>query len=291
MPFALLGVVAAAVCSGTATVLQARAARREPAVDGLHAGLLVRLLRQRLYLLALALMVAGFGLSFLALRTLPLFVVQAGRASSLAVTALLAVLVLRARLTRREVAAVVAVVTGVVLLASAAGTDRSDAVPDATRFGLLGGLVVVAALAAAATRIRPPDRAGLVLGALAGLSFAVLALGARVLRGFEPLVLLADPAAWAVGGGGLLGLLLTAMALQRTSVVGATAPMVATETVVGAALGMVLCGDRPAPGAGLVSAVGFGLVLLGALSLARFGAVGGVDASEVPPVPATEVRP
>src|SRR5665648_199937 len=73
-------------------------------------------------------------LSFYALRTLPLFVVEAGRASGLAVTAVLAVLVLRARLSRVEI------------------------------------------------------------GALAGLSFAILALGARVLRGYAPQVLLADPA-------------------------------------------------------------------------------------------------
>lgn len=272
MSFALLGVLAAALCSGIATVLQARAARSEPAGAGLDAGLLIRLLRHPAYLLALALVVAGFALSFLALRTLPLFVVEAGRASSLAVTALLAVLLLRARLSRVEVGAVVLVVGGVVLLGSAAGLARSDAVPGGTRIGLLLALAAVGAAAAAATRIRPVERAGLVLGTLAGASFAILALGARIVRGFAPAVLLGDPAAWAIAGGGTLGLLLAAMALQRTSVVGATAPMVATETVLGASLGMLLCGDRPAPGGTLASVAGFALVLAGALSLTRFGA-------------------
>jgi len=110
------------------------------------------------------------------------------------------------------------------------------------------------------------------IGALAGLSFAILALGARVLRGYAPQVLLADPAAWAMGGAGILGLLLAAMALQRASVVGAIAPMVGIETAVGAALGMVLCGDRPAQGGAAVSIFGFVLVLAGALSLTRFAA-------------------
>ncbi len=272
MSLALLAVAAAAVCSGTANVLQARAAQSEPARAGLDATLLVRLLRRPGYLLALGLVVAGFALSFLALRTLPLFVVQAGRASSLAVTALLAVLLLRARLSRVEIGAVVAVISGVVLLAASAGTHRSDVVLIGTRVGLLVALFAVAAAAAAATRIKPASRAGLTLGVLAGLSFAILALGARGLRGYAPEVLLADPAAWAMGGGGILGLLLAAMALQRTSVVGATAPMVGTETVVGAALGMVLCGDRPAPGATTISVLGFALVLAGALSLTRFAA-------------------
>jgi hypothetical protein len=83
-----------------------------------------------------------------------------------------------------------------------------------------------------------------------------------------------------MGLAGLLGLLLTATALQRAPVVTATAAMVATETVVGSVLGMVLCGDRPAPGGGELAVAGFTLVLAGALSLTRFGA------PEPEPVPA-----
>ena len=272
MSLALLGVAAAAICSGTANVLQAGAARSEPVRAGLDTTLLVRLVRRPRYVLALGLVAAGFALSFYALRTLPLFVVQAGRASALAVTAVLAVLVLRARLSRVEIGAVAAVVGGVVLVAAGAGTQRSVLVPLVTRFGLLVVVLTVAGVAAAATRIQPAARAGLVLGALAGLSFAILALGARVLRGYAPQVLLADPAAWAMGGAGILGLLLAAMALQRASVVGAIAPMVGVETAVGAVLGMVLCGDRPAQGGAAVSIFGFVLVLAGALSLTRFAA-------------------
>lgn len=272
MSLALVGVVAAALCSGAATVLQARAAQREPIRAGLDPGLFGRLLRQPQYALALVLVAAGFALSFFALRTLPLFVVQAGRASSLAVAAVLAVALLRVRLRRLEVGAVVAVVAGVILLGAAAGAARSDAVPAGTRVELLAALLMVVAAAGAATRLRSTNRQGLVLGTLAGVSFAILALGARILRGFEPASLLGDPAAWAIGGGGAVGLLLAAMALQRTTVVGATAPMVATETVLGAALGMVLCGDRPAPGGTLTATIGFALVLAGALSLTRFAA-------------------
>ena len=286
MSFAMSAVLAAAACSGAATVLQARAAQREPARRGLDATLLVRLVRRPGYVIALALVAAGFALSLYALRTLPLFVVQAGRASSLAVTALLAVLLLRARLSRWEVGAVIAVVAGVVLLGAAAGAGGSGAVPAGTRLGLLVALIVVAAAGGAATKIRSIASSGLVLGALAGASFAILALGARILRGFEPATLVVDPAAWAIGVGGALGLLLAAMALQRASVVSATAPMVATETVLGAALGMALCGDRPVPGSAFAAALGFTLVLAGALSLARFSALDRVTAaSESLPAP------
>jgi drug/metabolite transporter (DMT)-like permease len=269
---ALAGVIAAALCSGAAAVLQARAAHQEPVGTGLDATLLVRLLRRPTYALALALVVCGFVLSFAALRTLPLFVVQSGRASSLAVTAVLSVVMLTHRLTRTEVGAVLGVVAGLVLLAASADVDPSDAVPDGTRVGLLLGVVAVAALAGAVTRLAPGPRAGPALGVLAGLAFAVLALGARTLRAGTLLDVVVDPAAWAMGLAGLLGLLLGAMALQRTSVVTATATMVATETLVGSLLGMVLCGDRPTPGGGGVAVAGFALVLVSALGLARFGA-------------------
>ncbi|NMR19426.1 hypothetical protein [Cellulomonas fimi] len=272
MSLALIGVAAAALCSGAAAVLQARAARQERTRPGLDAGLLVRLARRPVYLAALGLVATGFALSFLALRTLPLFVVQSGRASSLAVTAALSVVLLRTRLSRLEAGAVVGVVGGLVLLAASASAHRSDAVPAGTRHGLLVALAILVLAAAAAARRPAGPRVGLVLGVLSGAAFAVLALGARILRGYAPDVVVADPAAWAMGFGGLLGLLLAAMALQRTTVVAATAAMVATETVVGSALGALLAGDRALPGATGTAVAGFALVLAGAMSLARFGA-------------------
>ena len=126
MSLALLGVVAAALCSGAATVLQALAVTLEPPAGGREPTLLVRLGRRPAYGLALLLVVPGFALSFLALRTLPLFVVQSGRAPSLAVTAVLSVVALRARLSLLETAAVLGVVAGLVLLAASAAAERSD---------------------------------------------------------------------------------------------------------------------------------------------------------------------
>src|SRR6476469_1372123 len=269
---ALLGVLGAAVCSGTAAVLQAAAVRRLPPAAALRPGLAIGLLRSPRYLCALFLVAAGFGLSVLALRTLPLFVVQAGRASSLAVTAVLAVLILRARLRPPELLAIGGVVVGLVLLALSAGPQQSTDVGLAARLILLGAVFAVGALAVAAMRITPPARSGLTLGVLAGLCFGALAVGARMLRELAPAELITDPAAWAAGLGGVLGLVLGAIALQRAAVVGVTASMVGTEALVGAGLGMLLCGDRPLPGRAPLALLGFVLVVAGALVLARFGA-------------------
>ena len=269
---ALVGVFAAAGCSGTAAVLQAAAVRRLPPAGALRPGFAVGLLRSPRYLTALLLIAAGFSLSVLALRTLPLFVVQAGRASSLAVTAVLAVLILGARLRPPELLAIGGVVVGLVLLALSAGPQQSTDVGLAARLILLGAVFAVGALAVAAMRITPPARSGLTLGVLAGLCFGALAVGARMLRELAPAELITDPAAWAAGLGGVLGLLLGAIALQRAAVVGVTASMVGTEALIGAGLGMLLCGDRPLPGRGPLALLGFVLVVAGAVVLARFGA-------------------
>lgn len=268
---AWVAVVLSAVCAGTATILQAAAARRVPTADHLDAGLLLRLARSWTYLVAVALLVVGLVLAILALRTLPLFLVQAVRASNLGVTALLSVLVLRQRLRWSELAAVGAVGVGLVVLALSAGPQQPAAVGAAVRVGMVGAVVVIGLLTVVAARRPPGVGSGLALGLLSGLCFAVLALGGRVVLDFHPVALLTDPAAWAMGGAGLLGLLISATALQRASVVTVTAATVSTESVVGALLGIVVCGDAPLAGAEVYALLGFALALAGAVGLARFG--------------------
>ncbi|NED76694.1 hypothetical protein G3I51_31145, partial [Streptomyces sp. SID9944] len=83
----------AAVCFGTATVLQAVAARAAAGAEGGSGGdaaLLLRALRQWRYLAGLALDGLGFLLQIVALRSLPIYAVGAALASSLAVTAVAA---------------------------------------------------------------------------------------------------------------------------------------------------------------------------------------------------------
>ena len=131
--------------------------------------------------------------------------------------------------------------------------------------------MTIAALAATLA-LGPPTRwRGLVLAALAGAAFGVLALGAHTVDVSDPVEVLTDPVAWCAGLCGALGLAVSALALRRAAVVAVTALMVGTETVVGAGLGILLAGDRPAPGAGPASVAAFALVLAGALVVARFG--------------------
>ncbi|MGV1007494.1 MAG: hypothetical protein ACOYBY_02665 [Dermatophilaceae bacterium] len=272
MTWALAAVLLSAACAGTANVLQAREARRFHAVEGLSPAFLAGLVRRGGYQAALVLLGAGMALALYALRWLPVFLVQAGRAASLGVTALLSVLVLGVRPRRSELLAVSVVAAGLVALAVSTGPQAPAPVSDGPRWALLGATAGVGVLAVWVARSGLGHWAGLRLAVLAGLCYSILAVAARLLRGLDPQLLLSDPAAYAMAFAGLLGLALSATAMQRASAVTVTAATVGTETMVAALLGVVLCGDRPSSGGTAYALVGFLLVLAGSLALARFGA-------------------
>src|SRR2546423_14521136 len=98
MLIGLLAALASSVCYGVATVLQAASARAAPHTADVDPRLLLRLSRQVPFLAGLVLDVVGVSLQFVALRLVPVFLVQAAMSANLAVTALVAVPVLRVRL-------------------------------------------------------------------------------------------------------------------------------------------------------------------------------------------------
>jgi len=268
---ALVCVAAAAVCSGSAVVLQAVAVRHLPPDVTLGVHLVRRLASAPLYLLAMGLVAAGFLLAAVAMRTLPLFVVQAGRASSLGVAALLSVWALGARLRLVEWLGLAATAVGLVVLALSVEPSSAVDVTDAPRSAVALSTLLLVAVGVPLGLVRGTTRRGLALAVVAGWAFAVLALAARTVPDTSVGGLVTDPMVWCAGVAGGLGLAMTALALRRAPVVAVTAITVGVETVASAVLGVVLAGDRPADGAWSVAAVGFVLVLTGALVVARFG--------------------
>jgi drug/metabolite transporter (DMT)-like permease len=260
----LAGALAAAFCFGVASVLQAMAARSVP--GGMDARVLVRVVGQWRYVLGLGLDLAGFVAELAALRGLPLFVVQAAVASALAVTALAAAVLLRARLAGREWLAVLGVCLGLALLGASAGEEGPAQARTAFRVGLLATALLLGVLGVAARRTAPP-----VLGVLAGLGFGVVAITARVLPSLAPADLVRDPGTYALAVAGLVGMLLYAAALRLGAVTVVTAALVLAETVAPALVGVAALGDRTRPGFAAVAVAGFVLALAGALGLARFG--------------------
>lgn len=269
MTLGLVGAFACAVCYGIGSVLQAVAAARTSKGATLDPRLLVRLLRQGPYLLGLGFDAVGFLSSVLALRTLPLFLVESTVASSIGVTALLAARFLHVRLQRSEWYALVAVAVGLTLLAASAQPDPGRQATTTGGWLLLSGVLVTVALAAVAPRFGQ-GRSGAVLAADAGLAFGGVGVAARTLRVPDPFwQVVEEPTFWALVAYGVLGLLFYSASLQRGSVTTATAITFAIETTVPTLIGLTLLDDRARPGFVLVAVAGFVVALTGCLGLAR----------------------
>ncbi|MCA1224028.1 hypothetical protein LCE31_37950, partial [Streptomyces sp. 8L] len=135
----------AAVFFGTASVLQAVAARSAVpgSGSGVDAALLLRAARQWRYVLGLALDGGGFVLQIVALRSLPIYVVGAALAASLAVTAVVAARLLAVRLSGTEWAAVAVVCCGLALLGLGSGPEGDRAGSGALRWSMLAVAVAV----------------------------------------------------------------------------------------------------------------------------------------------------
>lgn len=280
MYLGLATAVAAAVCYGVGSILQAAAARGTTQVEGLDARLLVRLLGSWRYLLGVGLDGLGFVLGLVAVRSLPLFVVQSIVASFLAITAVLGAIFLKMPLSRRDKIGIVVVVVGLVLVGSSAAEDAEVAVSTVETWGVLIAALVLVVLAIPAGRLAGAAGAT-ALGAVAGLAFGATAVAARMLPD-DLEALPASPATWALLLAGATALLTYSIALQRGTVTQATAPVVVGETIAPAIVGLTLLGDAPRPGWGVVAAVGFVLAVAGAVSLARHGEADGEADGEAP---------
>lgn len=266
----------ASVCFGTATVLQAMAARAADADGGDREGtafavtLFLRAVRQWRYLAGLALDGLGFLLQIAALRSVPIYAVGAALASSLAVTAVVSARLLRVRLSGSEWGAVGVVCAGMSLLGIASGTEGDQAGPAALKYVMLGTALAVLALALLGGRLPERGRA-LTLGLGAGFGFGVVEVAVRLIDSLAPSELLANPATYALLVGGAAAFLSLTSALQRGSVTAATAGMVIGETIGPALVGVVWLGDRTREGLAWVAVLGFAVAVAGALALARFG--------------------
>ncbi len=255
MSAGLLGAVGAALAYGLATALQALGAKRAAARSS-------SALLHPMTIAGTVLDGAGVLLAIVALRSLPLYAVQAVISGNLAVAAVAARLLLGQRLGRRHALAVVVVTAGLALVGASAGADTAVAAP-----GWLVALLVAVAAATATVvggdTLRP-RAGGVVLGLVAGCGFAAYAVAVRALPDLAVGTLLGSPAAWAgavAGGAAFLAML---RGLQRAAVATVTGPIVVLETVLPALAGVVALGDRPAAPA----VAGMVLAVIGAVVLA-----------------------
>ena len=209
----------------------------------------------------------GWAATVVALRYLPVFVVQAVLGGAIALTAIGARIVYGSALRRVDRLACVACVAGLVLVAASAGLDRPVGPSSAAELALgAAAIVLVVALVAAwrADAAWPlPLVAGLGFG---GSSVAVRAVHLSV--GEDLVGLLGAPPLYLVIVFGVVGLVAYSRA-SSASLARVTAILLVTEVTVPGLAGIVLLGDSVRPGwwaamsAGLVLAVAGVVVLAG----------------------------
>lgn len=285
----LIGVIAALLACfgyGTATVLQSYGARSAAAADaerGTDAvggsgapslGATVRAALTPAFLAGMALDGVGFVGSVVSARLIPLFLSQTIISANLVVTAVLGVSMLGVRLRTRDWVAIVMVVVSLCVLGLTAGHVGDDVASRGMHWGVLAFSAVILLVGLGLIHLLG-GRAAVAAGLAAGVLFGAMAVAVRVVDGIDPLrpaLLLADPAAYAVALAGVGGFYLFTVALQIGSVTGASAALVAGETVIPGIVGVVLLGDTSAPGMGWLVAVAFIGAVAGAVAVALFGA-------------------
>lgn len=264
MKTALALCLIASVGYGLGAVLQAVGARHanRNGSDGI-----LSMAKQPVFLLGLLADFASWLISRFALHTLPLFAVQTILAGSLAVTVLLAGVVLGAHLGRLEKAAVVMTMIGLVIVGVSAGEDQAKDITHLLKVCIMLGIPAVVVLGLMALKLQK----SVVLAVLSGASFTGSALAARSVHVHDQGVvgIVTEPLMWAVLVYAVLALGLHAVALMRGSVGPVTAAMWATEVLVATIIGAIALGDHMRPGWTLPAIGGIGLTLVATIVLAR----------------------
>jgi drug/metabolite transporter (DMT)-like permease len=249
---------------GVGAVLQAVGARRANArgADGIWS-----MARQPVFIGGLLADFGSWVISRFALHTLPLFAVQTILAGSLAVTVLLAGVVLHTQLGAREKFAVAATIVGLIVVGVSAGEDPARDITHLLKVCTMLGIPAVVVLGLLALKLNM----SVVLAVLSGASFTGSALAARAVHIQDQSVvgILTEPLLWAVLVYAVLALGLHAVALMRGSVGPVTAAMWSTEVLVATIVGAVALGDHMRPGWTIPAIAGIGLTLVATVILAR----------------------
>lgn len=251
--------VVAAALSGVATVVQATAAQRT------GSPLPVRAAR---YGAGLVIDIAGWGLSLVALRFLPVFAVQSVVAGQTAIAILLAHVVLRSPLHAVDLPGALAAVTGLGLLAAGADRTTGWTAPRPVLLAVL--LVLFASLIAggfSAARRGPITRSVVAGCAYGGAVVAARALLLQPDATSSAEALLANPLSYLTIAFAVLGISWYVAALHRSTPAVPSAIVTMTEVVFPGALAMILLGDRIRPGWWWLAGIGLALAALGVAAL------------------------
>jgi drug/metabolite transporter (DMT)-like permease len=265
---AIIAAIGCSICNGISTVQQKIGADKEPNVKTLDATLLLRLLRNGPYMFGTVLELAGYGLSLVALRILPLFLVQSVIAASVVVTAVGDRLILHTKISHRNIFAIIIVLIGLVFLSISAEPSRAVMGSSSVRLLLELSPILIGVIGIVFIYIRN-NISAMVLAALAGLSFGTTSTIGRIIVYPHPLWRLGEsPLTWGLIASALLGQYLFTLALQRTTATKGNATMIALQTLGPALCGLIFFNDKIRSGYELIVVLGAALVIIGCIMTA-----------------------
>lgn len=260
MALAVFLAVLAAVANAAASVLQRKAARREPDRGGLSLHMLLDLARQPAWVGGILTILVGFALQAAALAAGPILLVQPVLILEVAFTLLLSTLVFRSRLHLREWVAVLGMSGGVALLLVAfapGGGDTRD-VPAAA--WILGSVVTVAVaglLTLLGHRSRDARRAAF-LGVATGIWFGFTAVLVAGVMGALAGGIAALPGTWqlyALVVAGPLGFFQLQNALRAGRLVASQPGLTLANPLVSVGWGIAVFGEQVRGGPWIVAQV------------------------------------
>lgn len=262
-----LAAAVACVAYGVATVLQSVGARRAATATGV--GGVVGIVTQIPYLAGLALDGLGFVGNVVALRELPLFLVESIVAASVGVTALVAFL-RGEKLAGRDWAALGVLGVGLLLLSFSAAPESASALGRATTIAIVACVALPLVVGLVGYRLSGTASVS-ALAVAAGLGFSGVAVAARAMGADElDLGLLANPLLYAIIGYGAIAVGFFGVALQRGKVTVVAAITFVIEVIAPSAIGLLFFGDRILSGRDIMAAAGFVLAIGGTIALSRF---------------------
>jgi hypothetical protein len=233
---------------------------------------LVNLRSQPIYFLGVAVDMLGFVFAAVALRQLPLFLVQSLLAFSVGVTATISAF-MGTRLATAGWVALGIGAAGLTLLAVSADPGPARSLPPQWHWLLLAMAVPVAATAFHIHR-RGGRLAAPSLAFGAGLGFCLVGVSARTLEAPDSAwQLILEPSLWAILANGLVAAVLFAMALQRTGATANTAIMFTTNAVLSSLVGVVYLDDQVRAGLTVAAVVGFVCAIAGAVGTAHYASI------------------
>lgn len=258
----LLAALAAMTLNSIGALLQADGARR--ATRSRPVGVQPR------YLGGILVDFVAWLFAVVALRSLPVFAVQAIIGGSIAVTAVVGSRLNGTVLDRVTRFAVALCLIGLVVVAASAGHGHPRVASALVDYALIGGFLVLAVLVLV---LRQYQRAW-PLAVVAGMGFGGTALAVRAAQveigpGFDPVALLAQPAIYLIVGYCAVGMVAYSAALARGDVGIVTAVFIVTEVVLPGVIGIVLLGDPVREGAGWTFVLGLAISVAGVVMLAR----------------------